>query len=240
MKIDYDNRVIEWLPLKYNNIMVKIADHEGVDDNGYSKKSNSQPCQVGASILSQSKRLMNDVIIALDRFKNHKKYYSHTDSVYIHKNDYNTLKEKSLIGKDLCQSKNDYGDAGIVYGLFLAPKIKYCFVIDDNGLLQQKVTFKGCDREISKIGFTDFFIMDKGLIVRNTSKLIWKRDLLGIKGPHRVINCENCQNDKVCRSCIINPKLNCFDCEISRSCDKCLNRITQVKLYSTEINKLKR
>ena len=150
--------------------------------------------------------------------KTKKKYYSDTDAVYFHKSDNNTLKEKSLVGKDLFQSKNNYGYAGIVSGLFLAPKIKYCIVIDDNGLLQQKVTFKGRDREISKIGFKDFLIMEKGLIVRNTSKLNWKRDLLGVKVPHRVINCENCQNNEMCRSCIIDPKLNCFDCEISRSC----------------------
>ena len=62
--------------------------------------------------------------------------------------------------------------------------------------------------------------MEKGLIVRITSKLNWERDLLGVKVPHRLINCENCQNDKMCRSYIIDPKLNCFDCELSRSCDK--------------------
>ena len=39
MKTEYDDRVIEWFPLKNNIIMVKIADHEGVDDNGYSKKN---------------------------------------------------------------------------------------------------------------------------------------------------------------------------------------------------------
>ena len=38
--------------------MVKIADHEGVDDNGYGKKINSYPCHLGASILSHSRRLM--------------------------------------------------------------------------------------------------------------------------------------------------------------------------------------
>ena len=62
--------------------------------------------------------------------------------------------------------------------------------------------------------------MEKGLIVRNTSKLNWERDLLGVKVPHRVINTENCQDDKMCRSCRIDPKLKCFDCELSRSCDK--------------------
>ena len=44
----------------------------------------------------------------------------------------------------------------------------------------------------------------------------------------------------MCRSCTIDPKLKYFDCEISRSCDKCLNRMTQIKFFSTEINKLKR
>ena len=106
------------------------------------KKINSQPCHFGSIILSYSKRLMNDVIIALDGFKIYKIFYSDTDSVYIHKNYYNILKEKKLIGKNLFQSKNDYGDAGIVYGLFLAPKMKFCILIDDDGLLQKKLLSK--------------------------------------------------------------------------------------------------
>ena len=44
----------------------------------------------------------------------------------------------------------------------------------------------------------------------------------------------------MCRWCKIDRKLNCFDCEISRSCDKCLRRITQKKFHSTENNKLNR
>ena len=52
---------------------------------------------------------MNDVITALDGFENHKIYYSDTDSVNIHKNDYNILNEQGLIGKNLFQSKNNYG-----------------------------------------------------------------------------------------------------------------------------------
>ena len=51
----------------------------------------------------------------------------------------------------------------------MSAKIKYCIVNDDIGLLQQKITFEGCDREISQIGFEDFLNMVKGLIVRNTS-----------------------------------------------------------------------
>ena len=36
MKTEYDDRVIEWFPLKKYS-MLKIADNKGVDDNGYSK-----------------------------------------------------------------------------------------------------------------------------------------------------------------------------------------------------------
>ena len=39
MKNEYDESVIEWFPLKNGNIMVKIKDKEGVDDEGISKKS---------------------------------------------------------------------------------------------------------------------------------------------------------------------------------------------------------
>ena len=69
--------------------------------------------------------------------------------------------------------------------------------------------------------------MEKVLIVRNISKRNWKRDLLGVKVPNRVVNGETCQDDKTCQTCVSDPKLNCFDCEVVKSCDKCLQRITQ-------------
>ena len=52
-------------------------------------------------------------------------------------------------------------------------------------------------------------------------------------------NSGNCQIEKMCRSSMIDCKLNCSGSEISRSCNKGLKRITQIKLRSTEINKLK-
>ena len=73
---------------------------------------------------------MNDVTLSLDGFKNIKIYYTGTDSVYIHNDDYEIWKTKGLIGKDLYQSKNDYGRGSILFGLFLALKIKYCIVIN--------------------------------------------------------------------------------------------------------------
>ena len=163
MNTEYDDRVNNYIPLENGNYMVNIVDHEGVDDNGISKTINSQPFQFGSMILSHSKRLMNDVFLTLDGFKNNKIYYGDTDSVYIHKNDYNILDENGLIGKNLWQSKNDYGDnAGIIYGLFLAPKVKYSIVIDENGVLSQKTTFKGFNQNIIDIIFKDFLDLEKG------------------------------------------------------------------------------
>ena len=37
MKIEYNDQVKELSPVKKVNIMLKLQDHEGVDDNGYSK-----------------------------------------------------------------------------------------------------------------------------------------------------------------------------------------------------------
>ena len=49
-------------------------------------------------------------------------YYADTDNIYKHNDDYEILKIKGFFGKDLYQSKNDYGKGGILYVLFLAPK----------------------------------------------------------------------------------------------------------------------
>ena len=38
LKTEYDDRFVEWFPLKNDKIMMKITDHDVVDDNGYSKK----------------------------------------------------------------------------------------------------------------------------------------------------------------------------------------------------------
>ena len=86
---------------------------------------------------------MKDVNLAVDGFKNKKTYYADTDSIYINDSDYELLKTKGLIGKNLYQSKEDCGKGGILYGLFLAPKIKYCLVFDQIGKISQKNDCQG-------------------------------------------------------------------------------------------------
>ena len=80
--------------------MVK-KDKRGVDDESMSKKCISQPCQLGSFILPHSKRLKNVVLLVLDVFKNNEIHYEDTDSLYIHNDDYENLKSKGLLGKNL-------------------------------------------------------------------------------------------------------------------------------------------
>ena len=45
------------------------------------------------------------------------------------------------MGNSLSQGKNDYGSGGIVFALFIAPKIKYCIVLNEGGILEEKISF---------------------------------------------------------------------------------------------------
>ena len=136
--------------------MVKLKDREGNDDGSVLKKVNSQPCHQGSFILSHSKRLMNDGIPALGGCKNHKIYYRDNDSVNIHNDDYEIIKTKSLFGKVHFQSKNDDRKGGILCGLFLAPKVKYCIATDESGVLSQKTTFRGYNKDVMELNFKNF------------------------------------------------------------------------------------
>ena len=53
------------------------------------------------------------------------------------------LDKANLVGKDLCQRKNDYETGGMFYGFFLAPKRKHCLTINELGIIDGQKTFKG-------------------------------------------------------------------------------------------------
>ena len=92
-----------------------------------------------------------------------------------------------MIGKEVGQSKSNYDDnAGIVYGLFLDSKIKNCVVINEFGVLSQKTDFRGC-KQIARVVFKDFLDLEKVKTRCKMTKLIWKRELYGVKIHHRII-----------------------------------------------------
>ena len=196
MKNEYDESVIEWFPLKNGNIKVKMKDKESVDDEGISKNVISQACHVGFLKISHSKRVMNEVILALDGFRISKRYYGDNDSVYIHNDVYEILKTVDLNGKNIYQSKNDYGKGGLFYGLFLAAKNNYFIVVDENGMFSPKTTFKRYDQNMVGLKFKDSLELERDDFISGKSRLNWKRDLHGVKVLLRVFQSPQCDNDK--------------------------------------------
>ena len=59
------------------------------------------PLHLGAFVLSNSKRTMNNFIHAIDGFYTNDVYYSDTDSLYIENKHRNKLDEAKLIGRKL-------------------------------------------------------------------------------------------------------------------------------------------
>ena len=86
----------------------------------------TSPSHLGAFILSNCKRNMNNFIREINGFYNSSMFYGDTDSLYIGKKHWDMLDKAKLFGKHLSQGKNDYETGGIFYSLFLlAPKMKY-------------------------------------------------------------------------------------------------------------------
>ena len=52
----------------------------------------------------------------------------------------------------MVQVKNDYGDGGIIFGLFIAPKAKYSPFFNEHGILEERKTFKGFEDAERLIG----------------------------------------------------------------------------------------
>ena len=126
-----------------------MQDDEGVDENQRLKPINTTPSNLGSLILGHSKRLMNFVVREIGGFYNNKVNYTDTDSAYIHENHWSTLVDSGSVGDGVGMGENDYVDSCIFYAWFLAPKIKYCLVINDQGVISAKQTFIGYSEEHS-------------------------------------------------------------------------------------------
>ena len=53
------------------------------------------------------------------------------------------MDKTKLVGGNLCHRKNDYETGGIVHGLFLAPKRKFCYTDNEFRIIEEHKTFKG-------------------------------------------------------------------------------------------------
>ena len=141
MLTEQDESLLGYWRLTKRNYIVKIKKDYGLDGNDCDNK-NTLPGHLGAFILSNKKQIMNNFIREVDGFDKKSKYYRDTDSLYIEKKKWDVLDKANLVGKKLCQGENDYKTGGVFYGLFLAPKIKYCLTMKELGNIKQHLTFK--------------------------------------------------------------------------------------------------
>ena len=73
-----------------------MKDDEGLEDE--IKKSNTLPLQLAVFILSNSKRIKNNFIHAIDGFYKNSIKYSDTDSLYIENENWDEVNKTGLVG----------------------------------------------------------------------------------------------------------------------------------------------
>ena len=160
MKTEINENVLDYWKLPNGNYIVKMKKDDGLDDDCDIK--NTLPAVLGAFILANSRRIMNEFIREINGFYSNNIYYTDTDSLYIEKKNWDVLDKANLVGEKLCEGKNDYKTGGVFYGLYLAPKIKYCLTKDGYGIIQERKTFKGFNRSKRLLDRFQYFKMIEG------------------------------------------------------------------------------
>ena len=138
METEYNDNVLRFWRLPNGNNIVKLKKDDGLEGNNDVNKT--LPSHLGAFILSNSKRIRKSLIREINGFYNNSFYYGDTDSLYIENKYWDVLDKTNLVCKNLCQGKKDNETGGFFYGLFLAPKLKYCLTFTEFGVIQQHTT----------------------------------------------------------------------------------------------------
>ena len=219
MKTEFDENVLDYWKLPNGNYIVKMKKDDGLDDDCDIKTT--LPAVLGAFILANSRRIMNKFIREINGFYKNNIYYTDTDSLYIEKKYWDVLDKANLVGDELCQGKNDYKTGGIFYGLYLAPKIKYCLTIDDYGIIQEHKTFKGFNDSNRLLDRSQYFKMKDGKKISAMLPRSWKKSFdSGIIIPAKMRFCNECNDKKMCY--------------------KCFNQVNENKEFEANLNELKR
>ena len=136
-------------------------------------KLKTMPLHLNVFVLSNGRRIMNNFIHDINGFFTNDVYYTDTDSFYIEIKHWETLEKAGLVCKALIQGKNDYKDGGIFYGLFLAPKIKYCLTIIKYGVIGEQKTFRGFTNVSDNLDRKEYFKTYDGDKLRAKVPLSW-------------------------------------------------------------------
>ena len=127
------------------------------------------------------------------------------------------LDEANLVVERLCRGKNDYKTGGIFYGLFLAPKIKYCLTINDYGIIQEPKTFKGFNDSKRLLDRSQYFKMIEGKKITAILPRSWKKSFnSGVIIPEKMSCCNERNDRKVCNiSNIQNNEIKVFEANLN-------------------------
>ena len=99
MQTENDERVKDYWKISGNSYIVKMIDDVGLEDEV--KKLNTMPLHLGAFVLSNSKRNMNNFIHAINGFYTNDVYCTDTDSLNIKNKHWDKLDKAGLVGKGL-------------------------------------------------------------------------------------------------------------------------------------------
>ena len=176
-----------------------------IDDAGLEvevKKLNTMPLHLGAFVLSNSKRIMNNFIHTINGFYTNDVYYTDTGSLNIANKHWDKLDKAGLVGKNLLKGKDDYKDAGIFHALFLAPEVKYCLTMKKYGVIDGHKTFKGFTNVSHNLDRKEDLKMFEGHKLIAKFPLSWRKSFnMGVVIPHKLRNCNKCTKDLLCDNC---------------------------------------
>ena len=105
------------------------------------------------------------------------------------------LHKAILVGKDLCQGKKGYETGGIFYGLFIAPKIKYCLTKDNYSIIQEHKTFQEFNDSKQLLDRSQYFRKVQGKKVYALLRKSWKKSFIsGTFRPTKMSVCNECND----------------------------------------------
>ena len=109
------------------------------------------------------------------------------------------LDKTNLVCKNLCQGKNDYKIGGVSYGLLLAPRIKYVLTINEFGIIQEHMTFKGFNDSKRLLDRFQYFKMLEGKNISAMLPRSWEKSINnGIIIPTKTARCNKRKHGLLC------------------------------------------
>ncbi|ESO99448.1 hypothetical protein LOTGIDRAFT_158533 [Lottia gigantea] len=176
LQANFDSRVKTYEKINYTQYIVETE----IEEKETEDSTRLTPSHLGSFILSHSKKIMNNFIHVINGFYKPEIYYTDTDSLYITSNNWKKLNRAGLVSeKDYCKGKNDYGDGGIIFGLYLAPKVKYNIVLSSDGALKEKKMFKGYSNDKISVEEKSF---TNGVVIPNDKQTkVFRSYLIHVK-----------------------------------------------------------